>query len=171
MPAENDLLEKMEQLYELRRSHLNALNYLIDYREDNVNSPQLRKELGRGDGFFDKRFTYIFVKPHTNELKKDPIDVVQAIYGMYGIETRKHITHLDNQEREILYVVQPYDKLTDAQRKFLDESCPYSKREIMNTLSEITLQMDNPPENEFLNSDDQPDFANYELMARGQRHL
>lgn len=160
------LLAQLEELNQIRRSHLNVLHYLIDYREDNINSPQLRKELGRGDGFFDIRFTYIFVKPHIDELTKEPIDVVQAIYGMYGIETRKHITHLDNKESEVLCVVQPYDKLTDTQRKFLNESCSYNKQEVMKTLYEITSQMDNQPKDEFLNSDE-----HYRLMTREQKHL
>ncbi|MBQ1927643.1 MAG: hypothetical protein II179_01090 [Alphaproteobacteria bacterium] len=148
MTNEPNILDKMEKLEELRRSHLNALRYIIEYREDNISSSRLKKETGRGNSFFESRFTYIFVRPSINGLNEDPLTVVQTIYKLYGIETKKHTTHLDDIEREILYVVQPYDQLSDEQRKFLNESCS-SKSEIMNTLSEIITQMPKQPENNF----------------------
>ena len=148
MPSETNILDRMEKLKELRRSHLNALRYIIEYREDNISSPRLKKENGRGNSFFESRFIYIFVRPSINGLNEDPLTVAQTIYKLYGIETKKHVTDLDDMKREILYVVQPYDQLTDEQRKFLNESCS-SKSEIMDTLSEIITQMPKQPENNF----------------------
>ena len=149
MTNETNILDKMEKLKELRRSHLNALHYIIEYREDNIFSPRLKKETGRGNSFFESRFTYIFVRPSINGLNEDPLTVAQTIYKLYGIETKKYTTHLDDIEREILYVVQPYDQLSDEQRKFLNESCS-SKSEIMNTISKvITEQIHKQPENNF----------------------
>lgn len=154
MPEGDNIMlsDMMEDLKGLRRSHLSVLHYLIEYCENDIHSPRLKAENGRGNSFFESRFTYIFVRPHIEGLNDDPLDIVQTIYKLYGIETKKHITNLDNMGREILYVVQPYDRLTDEQRKFLTESCS-SKSEIMDTLSKIATQIHKQPEKKFLSPD------------------
>lgn len=41
---------------------------------------------------------YIYAAPNAN------IDTLQGIYADLGIELKKHVSHLDNQERTVLYI-------------------------------------------------------------------
>lgn len=49
---------------------------------------------------------YIFIKPGMmNELMKvSNIDVVQTVYADHGINARKHVSHLDGKEQEVLFI-------------------------------------------------------------------
>ena len=58
---------------------------------------------------------YIYVAPGAN------IDTVQGIYADLGINMKKHVSHLDNKERTVLYIsTQDFMKLNEAQQEILE---------------------------------------------------
>ncbi|MFQ6778338.1 MAG: hypothetical protein ACLRFI_03535 [Alphaproteobacteria bacterium] len=70
---------------------------------------------------------YIYVKPgmYDNLMKISNIDFVREIYAINGINLKKHISHLDNKEEEVLYITAAdILKLSDAQGRFLYETAP-----------------------------------------------
>lgn len=73
-----------------------VLRYLVTGAENFVSSTAIK----------ERWCYYIFVKPGMMEdlMKVSNIDVVQAVYAEHGINTRKHISHLDGKEQEILYI-------------------------------------------------------------------
>ena len=60
------------------------------------------------------RCLYIYAAPNTN------IDTLKEIYGDLGIKLEKHVSHLDNKERTVLYISTPdFMKLNETQQKIL----------------------------------------------------
>lgn len=76
------------------------------------------------------------------------VDLVQGIFAQYKINLKKHVSHLDGKETEVLYIgVSDYNKLSDLQKRFLDEIAPTSlvygerDRALTERLSEIANGM------------------------------
>ena len=70
---------------------------------------------------------YIYVKPgfYDKILGVSNIDFVQEIYAQNGINLKKHISHLDNNETEVLFIAaSDILKLTDMQQNFLYGTAP-----------------------------------------------
>ena len=70
---------------------------------------------------------YIYVKPgmHNEIMGVSNIDFVQAIYESHGINLRKHKSHLNGKEEEVLMIPgTEILKLSDTQGKFLVDTAP-----------------------------------------------
>ena len=70
---------------------------------------------------------YIFVKPGMFDrmLRVSNIDIVQAVYTEHGINVKKHVSHLDGKEQEVLFMLsEEVIKLDEAKLTFLQHSAP-----------------------------------------------
>lgn len=68
---------------------------------------------------------YIYVQPGEIWPNKN-IDFVQYVYASYGINLKKHISHLNGKETEVLYISsQSYvEDLNKTQQQFLERTAP-----------------------------------------------
>jgi hypothetical protein len=60
---------------------------------------------------------YVYVKRGKTD-KIDNLDFVSQIYAKYGMNFKKHISHLDGKETEVLYI--PFSKLSGITQKQQD---------------------------------------------------
>ena len=70
---------------------------------------------------------YIYVKPGMFEdvMEISNIDAVLAIYATYGINLKKHKSHMHNKEVDVLFIsVSDIMTMNDTQRKFLSDTAP-----------------------------------------------
>jgi len=74
---------------------------------------------------------YIYVKPgmYDKIMGISNIDFVQTIYAVHGINLRKHKSHLDGKEEEVLMIPgTEILNLSDTQGKFLVDTAPLNYR-------------------------------------------
>ena len=70
---------------------------------------------------------YIYVAPNAN------IDTVQGMYADLGIDMKKHVSHLDNKERTVLYISTPdFMKLNETQQGILKTPTEKSYKRAIN---------------------------------------
>ena len=71
---------------------------------------------------------YIHTKPGRDIYEISNADFVQYIYAEYGINLKKHISHLDHKEKEVLYLsAKSYCALDEPTRNFFDRTAPIIK--------------------------------------------
>ena len=118
-----DEAEKVEEIQEKKPDIPNTmlsdekiLRCFILYAQ-HVYSPAV-KELGGS-------CKYIYVQPGEMWPNKN-IDFVQYIYASYGINLKKHISHLDGKETEVLYISSKsyIEDLNETQKQFLERTAP-----------------------------------------------
>jgi hypothetical protein len=83
---------------------------------------------------------YIYVKPGMFDAFAgiSNIDFVKIIYAEHGINLKKHKSHLDGKEVEVLFIsFQDSLKLTDEQGEFLSHTAPLTSRDEYARHSEI----------------------------------
>ena len=83
---------------------------------------------------------YIYVKPGLFDAFAgiSNIDFVKTIYAEHGIDLKKHKSHLDNKEVEVLFIsFQDLLKLTYEQSEFLSRTAPLTSRDEYARHSEI----------------------------------
>ncbi|MFQ6739702.1 MAG: hypothetical protein ACLRFJ_03500 [Alphaproteobacteria bacterium] len=79
---------------------------------------------------------YIYVKPGMYEkiIEVSNIDFVQEIYAQNGIQLKKHISHMDGKETEVLFItITDLSKLTDLQQDFVSDTAPTYSRHFTNS--------------------------------------
>ena len=98
------LFQKQSQKDTEMQKYMKILNQLVDGGEW-VYSTATKSAL---------RSLYIYPAPSVN------IDTLQDIYADLDIKLKKHVSHLDNKERTVLYISTPdFMKLTEEQQKIL----------------------------------------------------
>jgi len=110
-----DFNNAKEQL-EHKAQDMRILRYLITYAE-RVHSTAAKGSLVH----------YIYVQPgmFDNIIGISNIDFVQQVYALNGINLKKHLSHLDDKETEVLFITaEDYLNLGEAQQKFLSVTAP-----------------------------------------------
>lgn len=109
--------EATKELTQMEQDRLILRYRVVDAAE--VNSPTL--------GFC--RYIYPKLGMFDSIIPVSNIDFVREVYAKNGIVLQKHVSNLNNKKEEVLYItLEDIDKLSNAQKKFLDDTAPLPYR-------------------------------------------
>ena len=119
-------ITKEQKIDDNIKKYKNILNQLIE-RAEWVHSTATKSSLP---------CLYIYVTPSAN------IDTIKEIYEDLNIKTKKHVSHLDNSERTVLYIETPeFMNLTKQQQEILEAPTkPSYKRQIQLSAKETIIR-------------------------------
>lgn len=131
--------KKMEQMEQDKR----ILRYLVIDSEVIARSTAIKDPYGCRYIYIKSGGQSSYAGAHISN-----VDFVQGIFAQYKINLKKHVSHLDGEETEVLCMgVSDYNKLPDLQKNFLDEIAPTSRvygerdRALMDRSSEIVNEI------------------------------